>query len=169
MSPNLPKPVDLVNQSAGKPAEAIFDTVHTLMHLYRAMQLRGLRDTSHELTHMEYKVLGFFARRPGASQSELVAHSGRDKAQLARLVKGLRDKALLDAEVDETDRRSTRLRVSPLGANVIGGLEGMGAQVSSLAVDGMSADECHQLLSLLMRVKTNLEAEAGTGPLPASD
>ncbi|MET0322014.1 MAG: MarR family winged helix-turn-helix transcriptional regulator [Duganella sp.] len=143
--------------------------MHTVMHLYRAMQLRGLRDTSHELTHMEYKVLGFFARRPGASQSELVAHSGRDKAQLARLVKGLRDKALLDAEVDASDRRSTRLRVSPLGANVIGGLEGMGAQVSSLAVGGMSEDECQQLLALLTRVKSNLEAESGSTPLPAAD
>lgn len=158
MSPNLPKQVDLVNQSAATPGEAVFDTVHHVMHQYRAMQLRGLRDTAPELTHMEYKVLGFFARHPGASQRELAAHSGRDKAQLARLVKGLRDQQLLDAQVDDTDRRSTRLRLSTLGATVIGGLQGMGAQVAQLAVQGLSEDECAQLLALLTRVKANLDA-----------
>ena len=164
MSPNLPKQVDLVNQIADKPAEAVFDAIHHVMHQYRAMQLRGLRDTSHELTHMEFKVLGFFARHPGASQTELVAHSGRDKAQVARLIKGLRDQQLLDAQPDETDRRSTRLRLSPLGKTVIGGLEGMGAQVSNLAVQGLSAEECAQLLALLTRIKANLDTAAPCAP-----
>lgn len=164
MSPNLPNSVDIVNQLPPIPgaepatADAVFDAVHAVMHLYRAMQLRGLRDTAHELTHMEYKVLGFFARHPGASQSELVQHSGRDKAQLARLVKGLRDKQLLDAQVDESDRRSTRLRLSPLGSSVITGLEGMGAQASQLALAGMSSAEREQLLALLVRARANLEA-----------
>jgi hypothetical protein len=36
---------------------------------------------------MEGKVLGFFARHPGATQRDLAQHSGRDKAQLARLIK----------------------------------------------------------------------------------
>jgi DNA-binding MarR family transcriptional regulator len=164
MSPNLPKQVDLVNQSADKPAEAVFDAIHHVMHQYRAMQLRGLRDTSHELTHMEFKVLGFFARHPGASQTELVAHSGRDKAQVARLIKGLRDQQLLDAQPDETDRRTTRLRLSPQGKTVIDSLEGMGAQVSSLAVQGMGAAECAQLLALLMRIKANLDTAAPCAP-----
>jgi DNA-binding MarR family transcriptional regulator len=157
MSPILQKQVNLVNQFGAGPAEAVFDSIHTVMHLYRSMQLRSLRDTGHELTHMEYKVLGFFARHPGASQSELVAFSGRDKAQLARLMRGLRDKQLLDAQVDESDRRSARLRLTEAGLTVIQGLQAMGAEVSSLAVAGMSEDECAQLLALLQRVRTNLE------------
>lgn len=164
MSPNLPKQVDLVNHSSAQPADAVFDAVHTVMHLYRSLQLRGLRDTPQALTHMEYKVLGFFTRHPGASQSELVSHSGRDKAQVARLIKGLRDQGLLDAEADANDRRSTRLRLSALGKNVIDGLDGMGAQVSALAVAGMSEQECTQLLALLMRVRGNLENASETPP-----
>lgn len=165
MSPNLQKQVNLVNQSDERSADAVFDAIHTVMHMYRSMQLRGLRDVDYELTHMEYKALGFFARHPGASQSELVAHSGRDKAQLARLLRGLRDKKLLDAQVDESDRRSTRLRLTDEGRHVIDSLQAMGAEVSSLAVAGMSADECAQLLSLLQRVRTNLErAEPESAP-----
>ncbi|HEX7983757.1 MAG TPA: MarR family transcriptional regulator [Duganella sp.] len=158
MSPILKKQVNLVNQFGSGPAEAIFDSIHSLMHMYRSMQLRSLRDTGHELTHMEYKVLGFFAKHPGASQSELVAHSGRDKAQLARLMRGLRDKKLLDAQVDESDRRSARLKLTDEGMTVIQGLQELGAEVSTLAVTGMSAEECAQLQALLQRVRTNLES-----------
>lgn len=157
MSPILNKQVNLVNQFDSGAAEAVFDSIHTVMHMYRSMQLRSLRDTGHELTHMEYKVLGFFAKHPGASQSELVAHSGRDKAQLARLMRGLRDKGLLDAEVDESDRRSARLRLTEQGITVIEGLQALGAEVSGLAVSGMSEQDCAQLLALLQRVRVNLE------------
>jgi hypothetical protein len=34
---------------------------------------------------MEGKVLGFFARHPGATQRDLAQHSGRDKAAVATL------------------------------------------------------------------------------------
>jgi DNA-binding MarR family transcriptional regulator len=164
MSPILRKQVNFVNRidnEAGDhhhaQAEALFDAIHTVMHLYRARQLRGLRDTPHELTHMEMKALSFFARHPGASQSELVAHSGRDKAQLARLLRGLRDKGLLDAQADEQDKRSTRLRLSPQGQAVFDSLQQMGEDAATMAVAGMSGDERAGLLTLLQRIKLNLE------------
>ncbi|WP_229223765.1 MarR family winged helix-turn-helix transcriptional regulator [Duganella sp. sic0402] len=145
--------VNKVNQS-----DQVFDAIHSIMHLYRARQLRGLRDTGHEVTHMEYKALGFFARHPGATQGDLVAHSGRDKAQLARLLKGLRDKQLLDAAADEADRRITRLTLSAQGEKVFHGLNDLGLQASSAAVQGMSAEQLSQLQALLQQIRGNLEA-----------
>jgi DNA-binding MarR family transcriptional regulator len=150
----MTKQVNKVNQS-----EQVFDAIHSVMHLYRARQLRGLRDTPHELTHMEYKALGFFARHPGATQGDLVAHSGRDKAQLARLLKGLRDKALLEAVADEADRRITRLTLSAEGLRVFNSLNALGAQASGLAVAGMSAAQLTQLQQLLQQIRDNLEAD----------
>ncbi|MYM27587.1 MarR family transcriptional regulator [Duganella sp. CY15W] len=129
------------------------------MHLYRARQLRGLRDTPHEITHMEYKALGFFSRHPGATQGDLVAHSGRDKAQLARLLKGLRDKELLDAAADQADRRITRLTLSAQGQKIFNSLNQLGTQASGAAVDGMSAAQLTQLQTLLQQIRDNLEAD----------
>ncbi|MRW84079.1 MarR family transcriptional regulator [Pseudoduganella sp. FT26W] len=129
------------------------------MHLFRARQLRGLRDNPHELTHMEYKALGFFARHPGATQGDLVAHSGRDKAQLARLLKGLRDKELLEAEADAADRRITRLKPSTQGLHIFNSLRELGAQAAGAAVDGMTAEQLTQLQTLLQQIRTNLEAD----------
>jgi DNA-binding MarR family transcriptional regulator len=148
----MTKQVNKVNQS-----EQVFDAIHSIMHLYRARQLRGLRDNPHELTHMEYKALGFFSRHPGATQGDLVAHSGRDKAQLARLLKGLRDKELLDAVADD-DRRITRLTLSAAGEKVFRSLHELGVQASGAAVSGMSADQLSQLQALLQQIRQNLEA-----------
>ncbi|QJD93879.1 MarR family transcriptional regulator [Duganella dendranthematis] len=150
----MTKQVNKVNQS-----EQVFDAIHSIMHLFRARQLRGLRDNPHELTHMEYKALGFFFRRPGATQGDLVAHSGRDKAQLARLLKGLRDKQLLEATADEADRRITRLSLSAEGQRIFHSLHQLGVQASSAAVTGMNADQLTQLQELLQQIRNNLEAD----------
>jgi DNA-binding MarR family transcriptional regulator len=150
----MTKQVNKVNQS-----EQVFDAIHSIMHLFRARQLRGLRDHPHELTHMEYKALGFFARHPGATQGDLVAHSGRDKAQLARLLKGLRDKQLLDASADPADRRITRLTLSAQGRQIFHSLHDLGLQASAAAVHGLRAEQLVQLQELLQQIRTNLEAD----------
>lgn len=140
-------------------ADAVLETVHAIMHLYRARQFRTLRDGPHDLTHMEGKVLGFFARRPGANQSDLMAHSGRDKAQLTRLVRGLRDKGLLAASADQEDRRSTRLQLTAAGQAVFASLHAAGTKLSHEAVAGLSDAECRQLAQLLEKVRINLDAD----------
>ena len=158
------KQVDNVNHVGNGPApspqaaiaEAVLDLVHTVMHQFRSTQYQVLRDNAHDVTHMESKVMGFFARHPGATLSELVSHSGRDKAQLAKLVKGLRERALLDAEVDADDRRSVRLRLSAAGHAVQKALHAEARLLNERAVDGLSAQEQAQLVALLSRVKANL-------------
>jgi DNA-binding MarR family transcriptional regulator len=140
------------DQSADS-ASAVFDAIHDIMHLYRAQQYRALRDGPHDLTHMEAKVLGYFMRHPGATQSDLTAHSGRDKAQLARLIRGLRDKGLLEAAVDEADRRSTRLRVSEAGKAIARTVQKRGEQLAQLAAAGLDDGERRQLLALLAKVR----------------
>lgn len=138
-------------------AEEVFESVHAIMHLYRSRQYRDTRGTPHELAHMEGKVLDFFARHPGASQSELVTHSGRDKAQITRLIRGLRDKGLLEARIDENDRRSTLLQLTPAGKRIHNNLQAQGARLAAQAVSGMDDEECRRLIALLAKVKTNLE------------
>jgi DNA-binding MarR family transcriptional regulator len=151
------KQVDKVNQRAIASSDQVFETIHDIMHLYRSRQYRALRDGGHELTHMDAKVLGFFARHPGATQSDLAAHSWRDKAQLARLIRGLRDKGLLDARTDDADRRSTRLEVTPQGQALFGKLHRQRARLSDLAVSELSTTEREQLAALLKRVQATLQ------------
>jgi DNA-binding MarR family transcriptional regulator len=159
------KQVDEVNQNHEHGAGEVLERIHAIMHLYRSQQHRSLREGQHDLAHMEVKVLGFFARHPGAAQSDLVVNSGRDKAQVARLIRGLRDRGLLEAEVDEADRRSTRLSLSAEGKALHAALHRNDGKLAEIALAGMSEEERATLLGLLARVRSNLEADrAETAP-----
>lgn len=152
------KSIDNVNHLLPKGEDGVLDVVHHVMHQYRAQQFRVLRDGPHDVTHMDSKVLGFFGRRPGATQSDLALHTGRDKAQLARLIKGLRDQGLLQGETDPNDRRNTRLSLTEAGQAVRHALQQQGKRLNAAAVAGMDRTEREQLLALLHRVSQNLAA-----------
>ncbi len=156
------KQVDNVNNvdsaDAAASGDAVMELVHVVMHQFRSLQYRALRDGAVDLTHLESKVVGFFTRHPGATLSELAAHSGRDKAQLAKLVKGLRERGLLDAEADADDRRAVRLRPSVAGEALQKTLHAEARTLSGQAMAGLDAAEQAQLQALLRRVKGNLDA-----------
>jgi DNA-binding MarR family transcriptional regulator len=154
----MKKQVDKVNQDSSESGNDVFEAIHAIMHLYRSQQLRASQAGITPLTHMENKVLGFFGRHPGATQRDLAVHSGRDKAQLARLIGGLRDKGLLDAVAAADDRRSTRLSLSAAGQAVHTELRAHGATLSAAALTGLDAGEREQLLALLEKVQDNLAA-----------
>ncbi|MET0208935.1 MAG: MarR family transcriptional regulator [Burkholderiaceae bacterium] len=135
----------------------VLELIHTVMHQYRARQYRFLKDGPHDITHMDGKVLGFFERHPDATQSDLAQHSGRDKAQLARLIKGLRDKGLIEGVTNDEDRRQVRLRLSEAGQAVQRELKRQARQLANQAVEGLEAAERTQLLALLKRIKSNLD------------
>lgn len=149
--------------SGPRLAEDVFEAIHSLMHQYRAQQYRALRDGPYDLTHMEYKVLSFFVRQPQATSSDLVQHSRRDKAQVARLIKGLRDKGLLEGTADVKDRRSIRLRLTEAGMSVHRVLEEERRYLNGLAIQGLEAGECRTLIALLERVRSNVTSVPGDG------
>ncbi len=156
----MPQPVDKVNHKAKPPGDEVLELVHAVMHQFRAQQFQVLREGPHALTHMESKVLGFFARHPGATQTDLVQHSKRDKAQLARLIKGLRERGLLVGAADDTDRRNVRLSLTADGEAVQKALRRQAGQLQSQAIAGFSTAEREQLVALLVRVKHNLDGDS---------
>lgn len=159
MSSIMRPKVDNVNHAA---ADEVFDAIHALMHLYRGRQYRLLRASAHEITHLEDKVLGFFARHPGAMAADLALHSGRDKAQIARLVTGLKERGLLEAQVDEADRRRIRLQLSEAGRQLQRDNQRVLSTVARESLEDLSEAERTQLLALLQRVRAKLAAaEAG--------
>ncbi len=157
--------VDIVNKKPRPESEEIFEAIHTIMHLFRAEQYRVVRDP-HELTHLEGKLLGFFARHPGATLRDLVEHSGRDKGQLAKLVRSLRVQGLLEGQGDEGDRRSVRLSLTREGRTIHQTLRRQVERLSEQAIKDLSATERRQLTGLLQRVRGNLEESGAKDSRP---
>jgi DNA-binding MarR family transcriptional regulator len=149
---------DNVNYARKQSEDDILELIHTIMHQYRSQQYQVLRDGSYDITHMEKKVLSFFERHPASTQSDLARHSGRDKAQLARLIKGLRDMGLLDSVADENDRRNVKLTLTADGHAVQSSLQQQGKKLTTKAMRGLNNDEQSLLMSLLTRVRDNLDA-----------
>jgi len=146
--------------AAAAADDDVLELAHTLMHRVRARRYQALREGPQELSHLETKVLGFFARQPGATQRDLAQHSGRDKAQLTRLVGGLRERGLLDAQADPQDGRITRLQPSAAGRVLLKALQAQDRRLSRQAVRGLTALEQAQLQALMQRVIRNLDDDA---------
>jgi DNA-binding MarR family transcriptional regulator len=151
-----------VNQKTAETADDLFESIHTVMHLFRSEQYRVLREGRYDLTHMEGKILGFFIRHSGASLRDLVAHFGQDKGQLARLIRSLKDQELLEAQADAMDRRSVRLKPTRQGRSVHQILQRRVRKLSEVAIKGLSASERRQLGILLRKVRSNLEGVRDT-------
>lgn len=130
--------VDVVNDFPLSKDDEVMEALHAVMHAFRSRQHRQLRDSVQEVGPMEIRALRFFARHPGATQRELVAHSGRDKGQIARLLASLRERGLLEARADEQDRRCTRLQLSPAGATLLDQARRSTAPLVAAATDGFS-------------------------------
>jgi DNA-binding MarR family transcriptional regulator len=153
--------VDKVNHNPADPADELFDAIHALMHVFRSRQHRALRDDGPaDLTHQEFKVLMFFARRPGATQADLITRSGQDKGQIARLVASLRERGLLEASADANDRRVQRLAPTAAGRKLQATLRARGREVAESSLQGISVQERRKMLGWLQQMRSNLQDDA---------
>ncbi|WP_369787937.1 MarR family winged helix-turn-helix transcriptional regulator [Rouxiella sp. WC2420] len=133
--------------------------MHMIMHRYRAKQFELLRDGNYDITQMEAKVMSYVGRHPGAPQGDLQRFMERDKAQLTRLIKGLRDKGLLTSCMDTKDRRSLRLTLTEAGLEIRKIMQQQGQELNQLGISSLSEEEHQQLLSLVHRVYDNFKQE----------
>ncbi len=136
--------------------EDVVEALHSTMRTIRAGLQAGARSGGRDLTHMDGKVLSFFAHHPGATQKELAQHSGRDKGQLARLIHGLKERDLLAATPDEADRRNLRIELTAAGHAAHKTLREQGRQLAERSAQTLSDAERRQLVALLHKLRTNL-------------
>jgi DNA-binding MarR family transcriptional regulator len=152
------KQVDTVNQLHPSHADDVLELMHGVLHQLRARHARSSVDADLGIGHMELKALGFFAHHPGATQSDLVNHSRRDKGQLARLIAGLKERGLLEAKPDEQDRRVIRLYPTEQAQSLHAQLLQQRRGLANQALAGLSLDQTGQLMAWLQHISANLQA-----------
>lgn len=146
--------VDKVNQSGAETDdEALFELLHTVMHRFRALLTEAIAEDESGLAVMETRALGFLAGHPGATPSDLVKRSGRDKAQVARLLAELTERGLVERRVPEGgDRRSHTVYLTPEGKAVHRRLEKRRIRVAAAMFAPFTAPERATLARLLQRI-----------------
>lgn len=141
--------------STNRPAQ-IFEAMHDLVHVYRARMMEVVASIHPELTHNEVRALMFVGRHPGATQKELVQHSGADKAQIARLVALLLDKGWLQCAPHEHDKRSRCLHLSPQGQALFNAVRQARSTLAADLLQPVPAASQAQLLDLLEQLRGQL-------------
>lgn len=136
----------------------VLDLLHGVMTRLKFRLHEAMRDAPDALAPMEARCLNFFVRRPGSTQRDLVQHAGRDKAQIARLVKLLQERGLLEGEPDPADKRVLRLHPTEAGRALQRRLQPLRQRFEADALADFSAAERTQLRALLGRMCANVDA-----------
>jgi len=133
------------------------------MHAFKHQMHRHSKADPDALAPLHFKVLRHCASQPGANQQTLVEASGRDKGQIARLVKDLAERGMLVREPDPNDGRVSRLVVTAEGAAATGRFDDTEAAVGATLLAPLSDDEVATLSTLLQKV---VAAHAAAGHTP---
>lgn len=127
-------------------------------------QLQG--DGAPATAPMLLRMLQLCERQPGITQQGLAQLTGRDKGQVARLVKELLDEGLLIREDHPDDKRSHRLRSTAAGQAAVERFVAAEAGAAELIFGELSARELTALTEQLARLKERLDERlAGTKTL----
>jgi DNA-binding MarR family transcriptional regulator len=129
----------------------ILNLINALAHQATAAMQRALREAELGLVAMEARTLRFIARHPGCTQNDIVRESGRDKAQIARIIKVLLERGEI-RKTPVTGGRRHQLEVTAAGARSQEKAEALRTSVARALVAELGARERAELERMLRRM-----------------
>jgi DNA-binding MarR family transcriptional regulator len=153
-----------MNQHPTTPKTATLEALMSLFGSVKQALRHELQDgAGPAVAPMLLRMLQLCQRHPGITQQGLAQRTGRDKGQVARLVKALLDLGLLNKEDHPEDRRSHRLLPTPAGAAAVQRFEQAEAGVAELLFGSLRAAELRALNEQLDALKQRLRARLPPG------
>jgi MarR family transcriptional regulator, transcriptional regulator for hemolysin len=117
------------------------------------------------LTPALFALLNVISAREGAIQQELGSALGIDRSTMVSLIDQLESAGLATRRPSATDRRAREIALTPKGRRLLQRARGLIAQVEDEVLAGLTAEERHELLTLLRRAL----GSAPSQPLWSSD
>lgn len=161
--------VDFINQSTMNPhtttpQTAALESLMSLLGSVKKALRHQLQDGAEPAAApMLLRMLQLCQRHPGITQQGLAQHTGRDKGQVARLVKELLDQGLLSKEEHPEDRRSHRLLPTAAGVAAVKRFEQAEVGVAGWLFGELQAAELDALHDQLKALKRRIEAQLPSG------
>jgi DNA-binding MarR family transcriptional regulator len=134
--------------------------------LWRAHHTRTAEAlASIDLTPALFALLNLIGAREGAIQQQLGSALGIDRSTMVSLIDQLESAGLGTRRPSATDRRAREVSITPKGRRLLRRARGLISQVQDEVLAGLTAEERHQLLTLLRRALASAPAQ----PLWSSD
>jgi MarR family transcriptional regulator, transcriptional regulator for hemolysin len=145
-----------VTEFAGQLFFRLWRATHT-----RTAEVLG----SVSLTPALFALLNVIGAREGAIQQELGSVLGIDRSTMVSLIDQLESAGLARRRPSATDRRAREIAITPKGRRLLQQARGLISQVEDEVLGGLTAEERHELLTLLRRALVSAPSQ----PLWSSD
>ncbi len=156
--------MNLHKQSGAAPIPAAVESLFSLFGEMRlAMQALLAADEPTGLAPMHLRVLQLCTRQPGLTQQALVRSTGRDKGQIAHLVKDLCDQGMLERIASLEDKRSHALAATPTGLQACQRFEDLGAILGRQLFLGWKEKDVANFILTVEELRTRLPLDVPRG------
>ena len=112
------------------------------------------------LTRSQWSVLAHLRREDGAQQQRLAELLELTPITMTGLLDRLERDGWVERRPDPDDRRAKRIFLTEKVAPVMKKIQALGKELRQSAVEGLSEAEQQKLISLLLRVRTNLSTKS---------
>lgn len=155
--------VDHINQKAmsTRPTSRQLAALENLMTLFggvkKALRHQLQQGDEPAVAPMLLRMLQLCQRHPGITQQGLAQRTGRDKGQVARLIRELLDQGLLSRQDNPEDRRSHHLLPTAAGVAAVARFAQAEADVARLLFGHLNAAELGGLTTQLGTLRERLD------------
>lgn len=147
----------LPHVESGSSTISIFVAFMTLFgSAQQVLKTRMQEEADQGLGPLHLRALCLCLRDTGSTQQQLVQLMGRDKGQIARLIRELEERQLLLRTTDARDRRIWRLAVTPEGEKKCQWFSAIEATLAEDMFGGFSVNEREQLEQRLSELNRRL-------------
>jgi len=159
----LSKHVDHINHLEMKkrpPRQraALIALLSLLDGLRQAMRLQLQNEGASAAAPMLLRILLLCQQQPGITQQGIVQQTGRDKGQVARMVKELMAAGLMSREAHPDDRRSHCLRPTEAGLKALEHFEAAEVEVAARVFGDLSSTDLSALTQQFDRLRARLDS-----------
>lgn len=138
------------------PDSDIRNAIWQLAFQFKVSTKRTIREYGLHLNGMHVRMLHLIRTQPRCTANQLVAVTGRDKAQITRVLKELESMTLIERTPHPSDKRSQILALSEQGRDLMGRTRAAEQAVETRLLKGMSRREVDTFVGLAHKMLDNL-------------
>jgi DNA-binding MarR family transcriptional regulator len=117
----------------------------------------ALNEKGIDATAEQYGLLSIINENPGTTQSDIGLKSGKDKTNVARMLKLLETRGSIKREKDPEDSRVFRIFITDSGRNLLKKMTPLAMDVNREALAGIDSGEITLFLAILDRIHSNTD------------
>lgn len=139
------------------PQTSLSSALFTLAQSYRVTVREAINANELGLNALHVRCLHIIAETQHCTANDIVAQTGRDKAQIARLVKELIKLELVSKCADKNDKRCLILSFTEQGKTLFSRLQIAEKQVDSKLCEGLTETQITEFISTATTMINNIK------------